>query len=581
MGKGAQVTQALAADVNLRAWQREALLQWEVSGRRAVVEAVTGTGKTTLGIYAAADAIERGMSVLVAVPGNELVNQWYRAIRKALPEVRVGRRGDRHRDTFEDNNIIVTTVHSAITRAAPRPVGPALLVADEVHRYGATSFSQLLSPDFDERLGLTATFERSDNGVAEHLAPYFENVLYGCDYVRGRADGILAPVRVMLVAIPLTESEQSNYSTFDETAKRQRFLLTTQYGCRAEPFGDFMFDVQTVSDGLSGDPATHAARKYLQAFSRRRELLAESQGKVETLCSLAPVLRVGGRTLAFSETKRSAQAAAESLLDEGVLAAPYTSDLKPRDRTQLLDAFRSGEMTALVAPKVLDEGVDVPEADVGIILAASKSRRQMIQRMGRIIRPKVDGRTASFLVFFAKGTSEDPANGAHESFLENLTAIAEEVVELDASAAVDELAAWLDVSLKDIGQPAPTIVDREPGVLPTAERLVEEPAAEALDDHPLAEGEPIRAAIRKAVASGSEQKLDEVLACLGSLAPDEVSVLLSRYGVGRDSPAGYFEIAEELSTTSGTVKALEQSAIEKLALGPDRDFLLVVGGVAA
>ncbi|SIS21968.1 DEAD/DEAH box helicase family protein [Williamsia sterculiae] len=563
----------------LRAWQQEALDRWNKCDRRAVVEAVTGTGKTTLGIHAAADALDRGLSVLVAVPGNELVNQWHRAIGAALPSARVGRRGDGYRDTFSDHDIIVSTVHSAITRSAPRPSGPALLVADEVHRYGASSFSRLLSDDYNERLGLTATFERSDNGVAEHLLPYFKNVLFGCDYLRGRSDGVLAPVRVMLVAVPLTPDEQSRYSNLDEIAKKERFLLTTKYGCRAEPFGHFMLDVQTVSDGLPADPATRSAWTYLQAFSRRRELLAQTQGKVDALRSLAPVLRAGGRTLAFSETKQSAQIAAETLLDEGVLAAPYTSDLKPRDRIQLLDAFRFGEMTALVAPKVLDEGVDVPEADVGIILASSKSRRQMIQRMGRIIRPKADGRTASFLVFFARGTSEDPANGAHETFLEDLTAIAEEVLDVAAIDAVDHLADWLRVKVTQTEPEALVDNDVRPVSLPIAERLVHERVNDSVDDQPLAEGEHIRAVIQSVGARPGQRSVDIVLSCLGSLPPDQVAVLLLRYGLAGDAPAAYTDIAAIFSTTTGEVKHIEQRAVEALSQGPEADILLASGAV--
>ena len=55
----------------------------------------------------------------------------------------------------------------------------------------------------------------------------------------------------------------------------------------------------------------------------------------------------------------------------------------------------------------------MPDADLGIIVAASRQRRQMIQRMGRVLRPKNDGRLARFAVLYVQGTSEDPALGAH------------------------------------------------------------------------------------------------------------------------------------------------------------------------
>ena len=77
---------------------------------------------------------------------------------------------------------------------------------------------------------------------------------------------------------------------------------------------------------------------------------------------------------------------------------------------------------------MLDEGLDLPAADLGIILAASQSRRQMIQRMGRVLRRKPDGRFARFVIAYVIGTSEDPANGAHEAFLDKITDVADDVV---------------------------------------------------------------------------------------------------------------------------------------------------------
>src|SRR5699024_6931335 len=103
--------------------------------------------------------------------------------------------------------VLVTIVNSAITPMFQQPTGPTLIIADEVHRYGAGGFASVLDERYDERLGLTATFERSDDGVELHLAPYFESVIAGCDYGRGLADGILAPVRVLLVAVDFLPHE--------------------------------------------------------------------------------------------------------------------------------------------------------------------------------------------------------------------------------------------------------------------------------------------------------------------------------------------------------------------------------------
>ena len=86
--------------------------------------------------------------------------------------------------------------------------------------------------------------------------------------------------------------------------------------------------------------------------------------------------------------------------------------------------------------------MDVPEADLGVILAASQSRRQMIQRMGRIIRPKADGRPANFVILYVRGTSEDPAEGAREVFLNEITGVADDFKVFPTKVQERDLLAW-------------------------------------------------------------------------------------------------------------------------------------------
>jgi len=84
----------------------------------------------------------------------------------------------------------------------------------------------------------------------------------------------------------------------------------------------------------------------------------------------------------------------------------------------------------------------VPEADLGVILAASHSRRQMIQRMGRVIRPNADGRPANFVILYVRGTSEDPADGAHEAFLSEIVGVADDVRAFPNRTKARDLLDW-------------------------------------------------------------------------------------------------------------------------------------------
>jgi superfamily II DNA or RNA helicase len=105
-------------------------------------------------------------------------------------------------------------------------------------------------------------------------------------------------------------------------------------------------------------------------------------------------------------------------------------------------------LKVVCAPRILDEGIDVPEAELAIIVAASKSRRQMIQRMGRVIRLKRDGRPARILLTYVRGTSEDPAYGGHEAFLDEVVPYALSSSVLDGKCT-SQISEWLKTAEND------------------------------------------------------------------------------------------------------------------------------------
>src|SRR5215510_3934801 len=125
------------ADRELYRWQLDALVHWLRCGRRGVIEAVTGSGKTDVAIAAAADALRRGRFVLVLVPSRVLMEQWHSRLTLALPAARIGRLGDSGRDRPDDCDVLVATRHSAAAYKPAPPTGSGgLLIADECHGLG-------------------------------------------------------------------------------------------------------------------------------------------------------------------------------------------------------------------------------------------------------------------------------------------------------------------------------------------------------------------------------------------------------------------------------------------------------------
>lgn len=416
--------------VELWPWQREALNEWRAQGRRGIVEAVTGAGKTMLGLVAVHECLEAGGRALVLVPTIELQEQWKARLAEYLPGSRIGLMGGGRGDDLRFNDVVVSVVNSARARDLHPGACHSLLVADECHRYGAPRNAGALKDAFDRRLALTATVERSDDGHTNWLEPYFGCRCFTLGYRRALAEGVIAPFRVALVGVDLAPDEKAAYAEATDAARRLKRALVVQAGLQAEPFATFMTQVNELS--RAGDTAhVHTARQFLKAFSDRRSILAETPSKLSALVALQGAIAAADSTLVFSESKDAAEAAATLIAICGNAAEAIHSGHDRGHRRDVLNRFRERSLRVVVAPRILDEGIDVPEADLGIVVATSKTRRQMVQRMGRILRKKNDGRLARFAVLYARETSEDPEHGdplfrAHKEFLDEILDVAED-----------------------------------------------------------------------------------------------------------------------------------------------------------
>lgn len=427
----------------LYAWQTEALDAWRRQGSRGVVEAVTGAGKTMVGVAAARAELETGGQVCVLVPTRDLLAQWQATLHGHLPPtVRVGLLGAGHTGSLGRDDVLVAVVNSARS-ADLRPRRPGgLLIADECHRYGSAMNQAALDERFPRRLGLSATYARADDGNLKWLDPYFGSTCFRLGYARAIADGVTARVRVALVGVRFDPDERTAYDDLTQQMRVARSRLIASDLVPADPVGEFLAAVARLA--RSGDDEQgRLASAYLGAMQDRRRLLAETPAKTDLLAALSPALMSADRSLVFTQSIAAAERAAAVLAAQGLRAAPVHSELPLDQRGAVLARFAAGDLDAVAAPQVLDEGIDVPAADLAVVLAASRSRRQMIQRMGRVLRRKADGRAARFAVAFVEATVEDPAHGAHDTFLDELTGVADAVEAFPAGRPPDDAVAFL------------------------------------------------------------------------------------------------------------------------------------------
>ncbi len=234
----------------------------------------------------------------------------------------------------------------------------------------------------------------------------------------------------------------------DAAARRARRVLVSDHRVSRNPVETIRAAAGLVADAERGargrdDPDVRAAREYLRWLRARRDVAATAAGKLDVLGRLAPSLH-GRRTLVFCDTVDQAELAAKRIAASGgPLAETLHGGLADDRRRIRMHQFRNGNLPVVVAPRVLDEGVDVPDADVAVVLAAFRSRRQMVQRLGRVLRVKDDGREARLVVVFATDTLEDPDRGAHEAFLDEVLPVARGVDRLDADSDPAAVADWL------------------------------------------------------------------------------------------------------------------------------------------
>jgi len=170
-------------------------------------------------------------------------------------------------------------------------------------------------------------------------------------------------------------------------------------------------------------------------MKKKKKIISGSEAKKDILCYVAEAISESTSSLVFCETIEAADNISEELNDLGVETSPYHTKVNAKVRREILEEL-AGDLECVVAVRSLDEGVDLPDVDCGVIISGTSQKRQMIQRMGRVLRRKPDNRGVTFIVVYAKDTTEDPA--LHHDDDGNISMIIEHA-EIDCQFEGDEL----------------------------------------------------------------------------------------------------------------------------------------------
>ena len=360
-------------------YQREALEAWRAHRFRGVVVLPTGAGKTYVATLA---ILSRQRSTLVVVPTLDLMNQWYDVLANAFGSA-IGLVGGGY---HEVEDITVTTYDSAHLHMDRFGDRFGLVVFDECHHLPSASYQlaarMCLAP---YRLGLTATPDRADGLTADAT---IGRVVYAKDITELSGE-YLAPYDTVRLEVPLSAEEREAYDR--DRATYLGFLRAHQIRMgEPEGWGRFLM--------LSSQSDT--GRRAFAAYRRQKGLALAAPGKLGKLQRLLHQHR-GDRTIVFTEDNATVYAIARRFLVPAI-----THQTKVKERSRILAAFNAGDLTAVVTSKVLNEGVNVPEANVAIVLSGSGSVREHVQRLGRILR-KGENKRATLYELVAAGTGEE------------------------------------------------------------------------------------------------------------------------------------------------------------------------------
>lgn len=354
---------SLAAPIEPFPHQRAAFDAWVKAGGRGLVELPTGAGKTLLAVLAIA---QLRRPALVVVPTLDLMAQWHEVLSRHLG-AKVGMLGGGVNDR---QALTVTTYDSATQQTEHHGNCFGLLICDECHHLPAPSYRFVAEGSLAPyRMGLSATLERADGGekvCEELLGPLVHRSEIG--ELKGE---YLAPYEVRRIEVPMSPDEQQRH---DEARARYIAFLRSHRIRLGSPgaWQRFLMESQRSEEG----------RAAFRAYREQRRIALTSGNKVAMLWRILMEHR-GDRVLVFTEDNETVY-----MLAHRLLLPALTHHTPMPERKALLAALARGALPALLTSKVLNEGVDVPEASVGVILSGSGSVREHVQRLGRILRKR-------------------------------------------------------------------------------------------------------------------------------------------------------------------------------------------------
>ena len=415
--------------MELHRWQSECLSLWENNGYRGIVNAVTGTGKTFLALSAISHletASDKDLRVKIIVPQTFLAWQWRGEVKRALrvKSRDIGMYYGSRKD--HDKKYMIYVINSARYNLARHILTDinsgfaVFLIADECHHYGSPE--NIRSFDFFRALPKYAPYYSLGLSATPEIPNYKDittplgDEIYRYDFIRALNDGIISKFILFSIRLDFDCSEAGEYQKLSEDLS---IALKKLWQTRPELLEltsiQFFSRLRRLA-ALSGDDEVSSnARAAIQLIGKRRTISHLASARIPCALRIVSSLPPDARVILFCERVKSAEALAVALQENypGQVGI-YHSLMEDAARQSVLDSYKRGALRLLVCCRALDEGLNIPSTDAGIIVASTMSIRQRIQRLGRLLRHSKDIKRIYYLYIDAAREEEELVLGLDE-----------------------------------------------------------------------------------------------------------------------------------------------------------------------
>lgn len=374
-------------------WQVAALNAIRMNSFKSTIIAGTGSGKTFLALNVLGELKQK---TLIVVPTIALLDQWKKEL--LAYGVKPDDLGLYYGQIKQLKPVTVAVINS-VRALKGLDKKFKLLIVDECHRINWNTTKNkyiLLNHNFKYSLGLTATLDKT-NPDYKIIIDKIGSVVYEFTTADAVSDGLLSPFEIVNHGIDLPPREKEYIARLDGDIK----LYMNKFS------GDIGKVVSAVQKG------NRTAGKTLSLISKRRQFFNNSLPKVERAAEIIiSNVKQGSKVIVFGEYQETADELYKKLKTAGIEPLVYYSGGKKamfkfnaKQKKSIIELFKTADYPVLITVKALDEGLNVPALDVGILLGYNKTNRQAVQRMGRLLR-RVKGKKATMYNLYYKNTND-------------------------------------------------------------------------------------------------------------------------------------------------------------------------------